>query len=790
MAAIIGGVPITGFVSPTDSTDTYPTHDDIYGKGGFRVVADNTERDAIPADRRKEGMWVKSIAAGTTYELDADLVSWTDLGTSAFDPSLYMAKADYASATPSRVLDSELLLGQTLAYILSRTNHTGTQAMATITGLAAALAAKLDATAVGTTVAQLVAGVVPLAQLPFATTLCQGIYNGNTNTPLLANGVGTAGYFYITTVAGNAGPAGAVVAGQMVVYDGAVWAAGPVFSGGIAQLITALGTYTGASVTINNLDHFNDSATRFAVSADEKNALSSNPNPLNATNYAAGINDVYTWFNPQIFSDGQTLGDGTSRTLTSLGYNNGTAAATWPRVAADPRFTVNVNTMTIDWIACQEAFLTMEATHQHYITSVGQRSYITNQSLQLPRLQTSIPINQRSREFYFDWKTDQIRNLSGTDFPIITRDIPTTQADTSLNGYNQYSYIFENFVIYGRKSSVFDMTTPSSNDTGFQLACAKQPIFRNCKVWTVACGFDMIFSLNPNFYDCSVQEGVKYDVLLRGADPYYDTDTVLIAGPGQPDPDWNAATNTPAISDATGSNGYFWLVEVGGTRNLGSGSITMAAGGVLIHNGLRYVYYPPLWDGASPNNSQSNKAKLYDFYSYVDNTGLGVMQQASIANYSSGQLDIQDPTFEGAAAQRTFIIDINNMRSGTCKQLGSVRGAWHENTGAARAAVRVKADGGMFSIRDWYPQGSLANLPVLVESSNISSVYGINSVLTREIYYNLGWKFRNRGNQGWNVKSTVLNNRSNFYATENWATDFGGTIPNSSLCIYENNAGA
>ena len=48
---------------------------------------------------------------------------------------------------------------------------------------------------------------------------------------------------------------------------------------------------------------------------------------------------------------------------------------------------------------------------------------------------------------------------------------------------------------------------------------------------------------------------------------------------------WNASTNTPVLSDATGSNGWIYKIDVAGTRNLGSGSITYAIGDEVIHNG-------------------------------------------------------------------------------------------------------------------------------------------------------------------------------------------------------------
>ena len=58
MGAIPGSVPLTGKVAPTDTTDTFATHMDIYGEGGYMTVADVTEREAITTERRKQGMAV------------------------------------------------------------------------------------------------------------------------------------------------------------------------------------------------------------------------------------------------------------------------------------------------------------------------------------------------------------------------------------------------------------------------------------------------------------------------------------------------------------------------------------------------------------------------------------------------------------------------------------------------------------------------------------------------------------------------------------------------------------
>jgi hypothetical protein len=74
--AIAGTIPVTAPIAPTAAADNYASHIDIYGKGGFRAVADNTERDAIPSNRRLEGMWVYVIATGLVWRLAADLTTW------------------------------------------------------------------------------------------------------------------------------------------------------------------------------------------------------------------------------------------------------------------------------------------------------------------------------------------------------------------------------------------------------------------------------------------------------------------------------------------------------------------------------------------------------------------------------------------------------------------------------------------------------------------------------------------------------------------------------------------
>ena len=54
---------------------------------------------------------------------------------------------------------------------------------------------------------------------------------------------------------------------------------------------------------------------------------------------------------------------------------------------------------------------------------------------------------------------------------------------------------------------------------------------------------------------------------------------------------WDADTNTPSISDATGTDGDYYKVSVEGDQNLGQGLTTYYVGDDLIHNGTVYQQF-------------------------------------------------------------------------------------------------------------------------------------------------------------------------------------------------------
>lgn len=86
-------------------------------------------------------------------------------------------------------------------------------------------------------------GKVPAAQLPASVTgglNYQGTWNATTNTPALANGVGTKGFYYKVTVAGNTTIDGDNnwTIGDLIVYSGTEW---DKIEGGTSDVVSVAG---------------------------------------------------------------------------------------------------------------------------------------------------------------------------------------------------------------------------------------------------------------------------------------------------------------------------------------------------------------------------------------------------------------------------------------------------------------------------------------------------------------------------------------------------------------------
>lgn len=80
MAEELKGTNVSSIVVPFTKEDKYATHDETFGRGGYRSVASISEMNAIPADRRKEGMLV-NVVGDKIYKLSNGSFVEAELGS-------------------------------------------------------------------------------------------------------------------------------------------------------------------------------------------------------------------------------------------------------------------------------------------------------------------------------------------------------------------------------------------------------------------------------------------------------------------------------------------------------------------------------------------------------------------------------------------------------------------------------------------------------------------------------------------------------------------------------------
>lgn len=514
-----GTVPASAPIDTYASGNTYPTHKANRGLGGYMTTANLTTLDAISADRREQGMCVYVISEGKEYRLEADLTTWVVADPAGIDPNDLMLKSVYDPNDDGSVVNSDAVQGFTAAQLRDRSTHTGTQAISTVTGLQAALDLKENLANKG-----IANGYVPLngaikidnAFLDFTIPLDPVIaWNPVTNTPTISDAGGSAGEIYI--VYDSANPTARDLGSGSINWndgDAAVFDSGTStfkkiaqVGVGVSQITTDTGVQTGAA-TINTTAHTAPTGNRQFVTA---NQLASFPSGASASDQLVLQSDLASIivvgngvFLPELYANGETLGDGTLRTLTSLGYNNGTAGAAWPKV--NSAYTINVNTMSIDWIAWQEAMLNMRDLGFSKITTPGGRGYCPSQSIVPPFDQTAIAQYRRSKKFVFDGAGSAFANRTGSPLRIFDK-YPVNQAQA--NGLQlDYSYTFENITFYGNDSAL-------DTDCAIRLGGTSGSIFRNLNFEQCGIGADLQFCLQVKMEDCESTDHGLYGVALR-----------------------------------------------------------------------------------------------------------------------------------------------------------------------------------------------------------------------------------------------------------------------------------
>lgn len=71
-------IQVASFLVPKNG-NTWPVLEDVFIKGGFRAVADQTARNTIDAAGMKAGMLVSVLADNKIYQLGSDLATWSEV---------------------------------------------------------------------------------------------------------------------------------------------------------------------------------------------------------------------------------------------------------------------------------------------------------------------------------------------------------------------------------------------------------------------------------------------------------------------------------------------------------------------------------------------------------------------------------------------------------------------------------------------------------------------------------------------------------------------------------------
>lgn len=308
-------------------------------------------------------------------------------------PANIMTTTIYDTNGNGVVDDSEELNGQPGLYYLARANHTGVQTISTITGLQAALDAKLDDSQAGVAggLATLDGtGKLPLSQLPFTLLDYVGTWDANTNTPALSDATGTLKEAYLVVVAGtqNLGSGAITFAqGDAVAHNGSIWQKVPgAASPGVVSITTqVLAAATGA-ISLLDVSHFNEVAGKRFMTDAENDAFAAANAPSGA-NPVATINDLTA---VSVVGSYPPSPDDVPDPIVAPVHANQTfagAGITQPQIDAAYGAGFALTTDNIDWAAVQYRF-NQSCANGTPMSLVGDY-YMGSKNVTLPKIITS-----------------------------------------------------------------------------------------------------------------------------------------------------------------------------------------------------------------------------------------------------------------------------------------------------------------------------------------------------------------------------------------------------------------
>lgn len=119
---------------------------------------------------------------------------------------------------------------------------------------------------------------------------------------------------------------------------------------------------------------------------------------------------------------------------------------------------------------------------------------------------------------------------------------------------------------------------------------------------------------------------------------------------------WNASTNSPHLSNSTGTKGDFYICSVAGTQNLGSGNITFSENDTVIHDGT-------VWRRVA---SSSTRTELLNIIGNSSETDTGLMTPESfnkLKNIESGaEVNVQSDWSQTNTTSDSYIKNKPNLK--------------------------------------------------------------------------------------------------------------------------------
>lgn len=357
-------------------------------------------------------------------------------------------------------------------------------------------------------------GVIPTSQLPFGTTDYLGVWNASTNSPSVSDGGGTGGQFYWVGTAGsqNLGSGSITFAvGNIVVHNGSIWQKVPISSAGVVTINgqTGVVVLTTADVA-DSTDARYVTDTILAALQSPTGPAPSGSNPFATENYVNSVLSGATivvgrqFHTFQWAEDGtNSSGDGTVRTLYSLGYDSASAAAQWPLYYAEYG-TINCNTTSYDDVVVGERILALATERYTKVESEANRSYqFLTQEKVLPNYKASTNNNKDSQRFIIDFGGCMYRDNSGGGLPLFIKDVSNqSDADVAVD----WRWTLRNGTFKG---------DGVSGSCGFKFGATRSGIFEDLEFINFANGFWGAMLLNSRFSEVNSLFCTDYGVKIN-----------------------------------------------------------------------------------------------------------------------------------------------------------------------------------------------------------------------------------------------------------------------------------